>query len=164
MLARSSSKHIPFLSSSTQPAFAHLWENPTTAMGRPPHRTLWGRIACRDRGGAADIYNSDIMSTTSTMTQALRHELCRIIQFFLKKQMKPHAVPYLKCLLLLCFVATVGDLTLSSESIGARVLFLRLVSAIVFLSKVKFLVFFFFFSSAASSASSSSSTVRMNQN
>jgi hypothetical protein len=98
------------------------------------------------------------------MTQALRHELCRIIQFFLKKQMKPHAVPYLKCLLLLCFVATVGDLTLSSESIGARVLFLRLVSAIVFLSKVKFLVFFFFFSSAASSASSSSSTVRMNQN
>jgi hypothetical protein len=45
----------------------HTWENPTTAMGGPPHRTLWGRIACRDRGGAADIYNSDIMSTTSTM-------------------------------------------------------------------------------------------------
>jgi hypothetical protein len=72
------------------------------------------------------------------MTQALRHELCRIFQFFLKKQMKPHAVPNFMCLLLLllllllCFVATVGDATLSSESIGARVLFLRLVSAIVF--------------------------------
>jgi hypothetical protein len=71
------------------------------------------------------------------MTQALRHELFRIFQFFLKKQMKPHAVPYLMCLLLLLlllpfFVGTVGDVTLYSESIGARVLFLRLVSAIVF--------------------------------
>jgi hypothetical protein len=34
----------------------HSWENPTTAMGGSPHHTLWGRIACRDRGGAADIY------------------------------------------------------------------------------------------------------------
>jgi hypothetical protein len=64
----------------------------------------------------------------------LRHELCRIFQFILKKQMKPNAVPYFMglLLLLLCFVATGGDATLSSESIGARVLFLRLVSAIVF--------------------------------
>ncbi len=91
------------------------------------------------------------MSTTSTRHDStLRHELCRIFQFFLKKQMKPKAVPYFMSLrlllLLLCFVATGGDATLSSESIGARVLFLRLVSAIVFFSsKIHLFLFLLFF-------------------